>query len=581
MSVFKGFGVGSFRSFVGEETALVGPFEKIHLLTGQNNAGKSSLLDFAYRVLPVIRDGLRGIPSNEYPFCKDDIPKTQDDDSGSYQMSLAFDTGALLAKGGRDPFLKDSLRTMFASDAFSRGSKGVTWVDYLVSQKRNNPRIMVDSRQYEGSGLSLNLPLLSQTLTTQASSSNDDNLNSIFGALVPLSEIPKTAKIGAVRKISKEGPFDLNQPISGGIGLGKALFLLSNPSTDDQVESGRRWNAFLEFVGDVLNDQKANVRIVAEDETVTVETSDTPYLSLANLGTGIEELIIMAAVVACSSNCLICVEEPEIHLHPALQARLLEYFKTIPGDNRFLITTHSPTLINSSGVSVTQVEKDGGCSQTRQVTGLVEMRDVLDDLGVHPSDVLQTNYVLWVEGPSDRIYVNTWIHVEDPRLVEGIHYSIMLYGGKLLSALDASPTDRAEKLVGLFKINTHFGVLMDSDREGSHRPISKTKTRIKSECESAEAFVWITDGRTIENYIPAKALGDAIKELYPGKTYLHQLDDPYVCPLSFKFEGQTVGPDKIKIARYITENSPQEKLATVGKHIRCLVTAIQKANGLE
>ena len=31
--------------------------------------------------------------------------------------------------------------------------------------------------------------------------------------------------------------------------------------------------------------------------------------------------------------------------------------------------------------------------------------DVLDDLGAKASDIFQSNGIIWVEGPSDRIYI--------------------------------------------------------------------------------------------------------------------------------------------------------------------------------
>ena len=47
--------------------------------------------------------------------------------------------------------------------------------------------------------------------------------------------------------------------------------------------------------------------------------------------------------------------------------------------------------------------------------------------------ILQANCVVWVEGPSDRIYLKHWIEAVTSELIEGLHYSIMFYGGRLLS----------------------------------------------------------------------------------------------------------------------------------------------------
>jgi hypothetical protein len=56
---------------------------------------------------------------------------------------------------------------------------------------------------------------------------------------------------------------------------------------------------------------------------------------------------------------------------------------------------------------------------------------ICDDLGYRPSDLLQADCVIWVEGHSDNIYVRRWIELIDPNQDEGIDYSIVFDVGKL------------------------------------------------------------------------------------------------------------------------------------------------------
>lgn len=140
--------------------------------------------------------------------------------------------------------------------------------------------------------------------------------------------------------------------------------------------------------------------------------------------------------------------------------------------------------------------------------------------GVKASDLLQANFVVWVEGPSDRVYLNYWIKrwsdEHNILLEEGIHYSVMIYGGKLLNALDASTCGEVPaELISLFRINTHFCVLMDSDKKSSHSRLNSTKRRIIDECAQSGAMSWVTWGATIENYVPEDALVASIEKCYP------------------------------------------------------------------
>ena len=358
---------------------------------------------------------------------------------------------------------------------------------------------------------------------------------------------------------------------------------LYNPEPKDFEESKSRWSKLQNFVREITNDPDATILVSHDSHEIAVKTADTDYLPLESLGAGLTELIILAAVVACNTDKIICIEEPEIHLHPALQARFIEYLLSDDA-NRFIVTTHSPTIINAPGVQVTHVSKTNGVSTCRQLNNMVLARDLLDDLGARASDLLQSNYVVWVEGPSDRIYVNYWIgkwaEENSVHLIEGIHYSIMLYGGKLLNALDAGPDCSNEKLIALFRINTHFCVLMDSDRKSKYARLGKTKMRVIDECKESGAMHWVTWGSTIENYVPADTLTTAIEAAYPGKRWDHVLAERFVCPLNFKFEGtRSLSPNKIAIAKLACESgfNPQGDCA---RQVSKLCHSICDANGI-
>src|SRR5438094_9646640 len=106
--------------------------------------------------------------------------------------------------------------------------------------------------------------------------------------------------------------------------------------------------------------------------------------------------------------------------------------------------------------------------------------EVLNDLGIRAADVLQANFVVWIEGPSDRIYLNRWIGLMAPELVEGVDYSIMFYGGRLLFHLSLLRDELglcADELIKLLRINQNSSSVIDSDRTRGQAEINETKTR--------------------------------------------------------------------------------------------------------
>lgn len=252
------------------------------------------------------------------------------------------------------------------------------------------------------------------------------------------------------------------------------------------------------------------------DKIIVTDMADgkTIRLPLESHGTGVHQLIIMAIAVLSQDGVMFGIEEPEIHLHPLLQKRFLKFLLD-ETKNRYVISTHSPALIAPSDeVEVIHLKMaDGVTTPTRVETDRGSLA-VLDDLGLQPSDLLQANCVIWVEGPSDRIYLKRWIEILHPALVDGIDYSIMFYGGRLLAHLSMEREDSSElgDFVKLLRINQRSALVMDSDRKNAGDELNATKQRLLAECERNAIHCWVTDGREIENYLPERVVEAALKE---------------------------------------------------------------------
>lgn len=133
-------------------------------------------------------------------------------------------------------------------------------------------------------------------------------------------------------------------------------------------------------------------RDVIQDLVLIDKRSKTP-VSHRDVGIGISQVLPVLVSAYASSGKLIAIEQPEIHLHPALQAELGDVFleSALGGaENRFLIETHSEHLLlrimrrmrqTTSGeelpegvpavrpedVAVLFVEPDGGHSLVREM----------------------------------------------------------------------------------------------------------------------------------------------------------------------------------------------------------------------
>jgi putative ATP-dependent endonuclease of the OLD family len=219
------------------------------------------------------------------------------------------------------------------------------------------------------------------------------------------------------------------------------------------------------------------------------------------------------------SDFVFAFEELENNLHPALLRRLLRYIDRFIIENKstVFLTTHSNVALDLFGASehaqIVHVSHDGATARTSTIDTHFRRHDVLSELGARPSDILQANGIIWVEGPSDVIYVNRWIELTSSgKFKEGRDYLCAFYGGALLARTQFSEPDEAElDLVNLFSANPNFLVVCDSDRTSQNAKLKGRVQRIRDEVSKIpKAMIWIMEAKEIENYLPGAILKEAL-----------------------------------------------------------------------
>ena len=277
-----------------------------------------------------------------------------------------------------------------------------------------------------------------------------------------------------------------------------------------------------------------------------------------------------------------CMEEPELHLNPVLQKKLIRYLLEFT-KNQYFISTHSAAFMDTFGAEVYHIELKNGKSIIERATTDKKRSAICEDLGYHPSDLLQSNCVIWVEGPSDRIYLNWWISSFSSRFVEGIHYSIMFYGGRLASHLSGEDISEIlgflEDFISLRRFNRRGVILIDSDKQNRSSPINSTKKRLRDEFEKGPGFAWITKGREIENYLVPGIIKEAVRKIQPSSTCISDFtiyENNLAVILS---KGKTGKASKVKVAKHITENcQPDLNILGLKSRVQKLVEFIGESN---
>ena len=100
------------------------------------------------------------------------------------------------------------------------------------------------------------------------------------------------------------------------------------------------------------------------------------------------------------------IEEPETHLHPAFikKAGRLLTEASLNGKQLF-VCTHSPFLVDQSSLdSFYVVRNEGNGTQVSHMRDFDELRNLLLDIGMRPSDILFCDAILLVDGLSDEVF---------------------------------------------------------------------------------------------------------------------------------------------------------------------------------
>ena len=121
-------------------------------------------------------------------------------------------------------------------------------------------------------------------------------------------------------------------------------------------------------------------------------------------GSGVKEALRLILDVELKKPMILLVEEPEVHLHPALEINMMQYLKEISKDCQVFLTTHSTNFLDlASAQGVYFITKSDKQTNVKRLTREEVESEIPRDLGMRLSSLFMFDRLVFVEGLSDEL----------------------------------------------------------------------------------------------------------------------------------------------------------------------------------
>lgn len=345
-----------------------------------------------------------------------------------------------------------------------------------------------------------------------------------------LSEMYTSALIDSVRIVEAQRNRELATPVNSSRvklspgNISAELHRLKN-DRDRGAEWARVQAALQEWLGRVLGYSQVDLDFQTPQNEELVTTlrrgplkrgNAHPASPLQDLGTGVAEYLTLLAFLSLRTTeepLAVFIDEIEAHLHPSATRELVRIIRREFPQVQLFLATHSTDLLD-------QVEDDWrifrfSMPDTHTVVTPIspktsEAIDTIWDLGYRPAQLFMANCIIFVEGPSDVVYLNSLLEHLAPHLVEGRDYSFLFYGGANIAHV-AYETD-SEQLISLLRCANNPIVVCDKDCQDGE-PLKAAVARIDSEAKRLTRSVFVTPGYEIESIMTPAALSSVAKEV--------------------------------------------------------------------
>ena len=174
-----------------------------------------------------------------------------------------------------------------------------------------------------------------------------------------------------------------------------------------------RFNKFNEYVNQIFPTifqvsvraiSSNNVEVIVWTEDPTTQRDDLA-VPLAESGTGVGQVLAILYVVLTSQfSRTILIDEPNSFLHPAAARKLIEILRIDFPMHQYIVATHSPDIIRAADPNMlflVGLEKRESKLERLDSNDVKDQGKCLLEVGARLSDVFGSDEIVWVEGDTE------------------------------------------------------------------------------------------------------------------------------------------------------------------------------------
>lgn len=330
-----------------------------------------------------------------------------------------------------------------------------------------------------------------------------------------LEQLSKVIYIGpfrhALSSSSEKTYYDLT--------IGKPLMLAWDQMKNSVIQGGfPKSKKVTEALKRVFGYHHLDIQLSHEQNDLLVTVDDNKRHSMSEMGSGFTQLWVVLANLVRSEPSFILIDEPELNLHPALQAQFISTLSSF-ATRGVVFATHNVGLARTSADRIYTVRRSDDHTHpiVRPWDKTGRLSELLGEIGFRAFQDLGFEKILLVEGPTEIKAIQQVLRMlgKDNEIV-----LIPLGGSSMINGR------REAELEELKRISENVYALIDGEKASPEASWPRERSDFHKTCTNAGIKCHITERRSLDNYMSDSAVKKAIGVNVQALGPFERLKDP-------------------------------------------------------